>query len=766
MSFLKAQNVKGIIVDINNKPIVGVNVYLLNSKKGTLTNNNGEYNIKSTLNKDTLVASFMGYSTYKRSISFKQKTSYLKITLLEESISLDDITISSKSKGKILKEKAFEIAVLETKGLKNINTNINAVLKSISGVNIRETGGLGSDFTFSLNGLSGKQVKFFIDEIPMDNLGSSLSFNNFPTNLIERIEVYKGVVPIYLGADALGGAVNITTQQRKTNYLDVSYGIGSFNTHTASILGQYYDDGFLMKLASFYNYSDNNYKIDDVKVLDNLGNTVGTVDNIERFHDAYTSSMINFQAGIADKKNIDELLLGGTFSANEKEIQHALDPQKPYGAVVRKENVKQLSLTYKNKQFFDRKLSVKIYGSLSKRASKFIDTVSKIYYWTQAPLNMDENLPSKDRRGETGRYKSLFSLDDKLHLLNFSTNYKLEDIHSLGFNYTKSYINRTGKDPYARGRVSFKDPHIVDKHILGFSYDVKLFENNWKNSFFIKYFNLATKGILVDTFKNESDPEKYNNYSNNYDKIGYGFATTYKISNVFRVKFSSEKTYRLPEGYELFGDGAFLLPNIKLNPEESINHNLGFIVNKKINDKLQFTFDVNSYLRDAKNLIVLEAQAIFSKYLNKSETNIFGIEGSAGVKFKNWDFSLNATKQKIVAKNKKNEDVKIANIPFLFGNAKIGYRFENIFLGTNNLNLSSNIKFVDEYPLRSYVSGNPEDRFMIKSQLSQDFHIAYSFLNHYSISTSVNNIWDSKLYDNFKIQQPGRAFYLKFRYKL
>lgn len=64
--------------------------------------------------------------------------------------------------------------------------------------------------------------------------------------MAERIEVYKGVVPISLGGDALGGAVNIVTKQNMRKYIDASYSIGSFNTHKASFSGR-----FANKMATY-----------------------------------------------------------------------------------------------------------------------------------------------------------------------------------------------------------------------------------------------------------------------------------------------------------------------------------------------------------------------------------------------------------------------------------------------------------------------------------------------------------------------------------
>src|SRR5690606_35793121 len=134
----------------------------------------------------------------------------------------------------------------------------------------REQGGLGSNFNFSINGLSGKSVKYFIDGVPVEVMGSTMSLNNIPVNLSERIEVYKGVVPVHLGSDAMGGAINIITSQRQTNFLDASYSYGSFNTHRAALTGQYTHEktGLIAKASAFFNYSDNNYLMKDVEVLE------------------------------------------------------------------------------------------------------------------------------------------------------------------------------------------------------------------------------------------------------------------------------------------------------------------------------------------------------------------------------------------------------------------------------------------------------------------------------------------------------------------
>lgn len=100
---------------------------------------------------------------------------------------------------------AYNVSLVETAKLKSTTMDLSNVIDKISGVKIRSTGGVGSEANVTLNGFSGRHVKIFIDGVPMDGMSSAFGLNNIPVGLAKRVEVYKGVVPIELGGDALGG---------------------------------------------------------------------------------------------------------------------------------------------------------------------------------------------------------------------------------------------------------------------------------------------------------------------------------------------------------------------------------------------------------------------------------------------------------------------------------------------------------------------------------------------------------------------------------
>src|SRR5690606_8724379 len=108
--------------------------------------------------------------------------------------------------------------------------------------------------------MTGRSVGIFIDGIEISTYGSSFNLNSIPPALIERIEVYKGVLPAHLSGDLLGGAINIILKKGiGTNNLTLSTSYGSFNTFQSDLSGIYRNpkSGFTIKGSGFYTNTNN-----------------------------------------------------------------------------------------------------------------------------------------------------------------------------------------------------------------------------------------------------------------------------------------------------------------------------------------------------------------------------------------------------------------------------------------------------------------------------------------------------------------------------
>ena len=227
----------GKVTDDKGMPLSAVSIAIENTAMGTYTDDNGQYTLKVTIGPHTVVASSVGYQTMKKELEISHHMQ-VNFTLKESAVSLNSIEVYGKTQTQKVKEGVFAVNALDVKPIINSLNNLNDLVNRTTGIKVREEGGVGSDFDLSINGMSGNSIRYFIDGMPLDSKGSGVSLSNLPVNIIDRIEIYKGVVPANLGADALGGAINIITKQEKSNYLDASYGIGSFHTHKADLNAQ------------------------------------------------------------------------------------------------------------------------------------------------------------------------------------------------------------------------------------------------------------------------------------------------------------------------------------------------------------------------------------------------------------------------------------------------------------------------------------------------------------------------------------------------
>jgi hypothetical protein len=255
-------SVVGKVLNQNKAPVEGVLVKIKGGDEVEITNDSGEFVFNNlSEGKYILIVSKVGVNTVMKTFNLGDTSqSNLYVDVYQYSELINEVSVVEKTDQTKIKESSWSVESIAVNNLKNSTLDVNTVLSSSSGINLRENGGVGSEFNFSLNGLNDYRVRFFIDEVPIDYLGEAFRLNNLPVNLVERVDVYKGVVPVELGADALGGAVNLITSNSKKSYLDLSYSLGSFNTQHFTLNSQYRNpkNGFTIKPRAFLNYSANN----------------------------------------------------------------------------------------------------------------------------------------------------------------------------------------------------------------------------------------------------------------------------------------------------------------------------------------------------------------------------------------------------------------------------------------------------------------------------------------------------------------------------
>jgi len=757
----------GIILGNDSQPVEGVSVALKGTAYSTLTNEKGEYEILAEPQNYILSIAYIGYKPKQIKINLKEADQTIPtVTIEEDMAALDEVQVKGKSKVQRVKEEAFNITAVDLKQLYNTSADLNQVLNRTTGVRVRETGGMGSAFNFSLNGFSGDQVKFFMDGIPLDNYGPSFTLNNIPTNMAERIDVYKGVVPIELGGDALGGAVNIVTNKSVRRYIDASYSYGSFNTHKAAVNTRFTSkNGFVTNINAFLNYSDNSYKV-EAQVPDPVSGLFGPLEKLKHFHDGYKQATVIAEVGVKDKKYADYLLVGVTGSANKKQIQQGPTMFRVVGDAFEDSQNFVSSLKYKKSNLFTKGLTATWAASYNIAEERKVDTSSRRFTWR----GVRTDVPAYSSAGEINTVKTLMVYDVKSLQSNANLKYELNENNSFALNYTYVGYKRTEDNEYITTDKPTKP--FLNKNILGFSYSLSALEKRLSFTAFGKMLDL--KGEVI-TNPGTTSEQKVNPSFNNF---GYGTAAAYfLIPEEFQVKASFEHAYRMPSALQLLGDGLRVSPSPNLQPESSDNLNFGLSY-KKAFTVHSFGVEGNFIYRRANDFIQDrqdQSNPSKSKAVNFKNIQVSGFDGVVHYGYKDWlVFDINATYQKTLNKdatvspgtNQINYlyNKQLANVPIFYGNANVGFNFKKIKFDDDFLTINLLTNYSSSYYLRNPNLGETGKK-EIPEQLFYSASIAYSLKNgRYNIAVECFDITDVKLYDYFNVQKPGRSFTLKLRY--
>lgn len=195
------------------------------------------------------------------------------------------VVVFGKTKAQVIRESPEAVSVINAKELQGRSISLETILNKTIGLKVGQSGGLGSSSRIIVHGLEGNRIQILWDGIPMSTSDGTFSLDEIPIDIIERIEVYKSIIPARFGCDGLGGAVNIVTKEFCTDYLDASYELGSYRTHKGSVFSRknFPKSGILLGAGGYYTSAKNDYSF-RVPERENL--------LVKRDHDRFRSYML------------------------------------------------------------------------------------------------------------------------------------------------------------------------------------------------------------------------------------------------------------------------------------------------------------------------------------------------------------------------------------------------------------------------------------------------------------------------------------------
>lgn len=759
--------ISGKILSTEKETVDFATVYLKGTNYGGTTNREGIYHLKAPAGNYTLVVSAIGYKTVERAVKLAAgERTKQNITITPQVEELDEVVVVSNGISR-LKRSAFNAIAVDTKELQNSNKNLSDALSKAPGMKLREAGGVGSDMQLMLDGFSGKHVKVFIDGVPQEGVGSSFALNNIPVNFAERIEVYKGVVPVGFGTDAIGGVVNIVTNKKRRNwFLDASYSYGSFNTHKSYVnFGQTFENGFTYEINAFQNYSDNDYKVDaPVKDFETGRLDPDDKERVKRFNDTYHNEAVVGKIGLVDKSWADRLMFGFTYSNMYQEIQTGVRQKTVYGEKHRKGHSLMPSLEYGKRDLFTPGLDVALTINYNKNQTTNVDTSTYEYNWRGEKHLMNS-------RGEQS-YQHTRS-DNNNWNGTMTANYRIGKAHMFTFNHVINTFRRSNTSLLTNEEQTEAIDKETRKNISGLSYRLMPSEN-WNFSVFGKYYNQYVAGPMATT----SNQDEFVRTSHNVSSMGYGAAGTYFVLPGLQAKLSYEKAYRLPTIEEMFGNEDLEQGDVSIRPENSDNVNLNISYNNMFGKHTVYVEggviyrNTKDYIQ--RNITDLSGGKEAATYVNYGKVLTKGFNISARYNFSNWlslggnftQMNVRDNQKTAIGSGANNIAYKerMPNLPYRFADSDVTYFWRNLWKKGNTLSVTYDNQYLHSFTYYSSIIGSNKGEYVVPSQFSHNLSLSYSMQNgRYNISFECRNFTDEKLYDNFSLQRAGRAFYGKVR---
>lgn len=758
--------ISGKVLSTDGEPIDFATVFLKGTSYTCSTDEKGLYHLSAPAGDYTIVYTSVGFDKKEFKVNLKAGERDKMVVKLKPSTNLGEVIVVGNQLSKV-KNSAFNATAINTRELTNTTKTLSEALAKAPGMKIRESGGVGSDMAVTMDGFSGKHVKVFIDGVPQEGVGSSFGLNNIPVNFADRIEIYRGVVPVGFGADAIGGIINIVTPRRQRKwFIDASYSYGSFNTHKSYVnFGQTLRNGFKYEINAFQNYSDNNYKV-DVPVEDF---TTGSLDTktlyrVNRFNDKYHNEAVMAKLGFVNKSWADRILMGINYSHMYQEVQTGVRQKIVFGQKHRHGNTLMGSLEYSKRNLLTQGIDVSFNANYNRNLNTNVDTAAVRYNW------LGETIPISSPGEQSNQ---LSEACNNNWTATFTANYRLGRHHMFTLNNVFNTFNRSNRNLLTTPPSEDEFAKVTSKNIVGLSYRYTPVRQVSLSAFGKQYHQYVSGPVTTTSAQDE-----YTVASRTVDYLGYGVAGTWFMPLGFQLKASYEKAYRLPTIEEIFGDEDLEMGEMDIKPESSNNINLNLSYDATFGSHTVYVEsgliyrDTRDYIQ--RNIASLSGGKFAATYINYGKVKTTGVNVSARYSFSKWvSLGGNLTYMNVRDKCRTMPNTTAANLsygqrmpnlPYFFADSDINFYWLGLGRKTNTLTVTYDNQYTRKFCYYSSIIGSNSDEYMIPDQFAHNLTFTYSIRSgRYNISLECRNFTDAKLYDNFSLQKAGRAFYGKFR---
>ncbi|HTN34627.1 MAG TPA: TonB-dependent receptor [Marinobacter sp.] len=485
------------------------------------------------------------------------------------------------------------VRIIPRSEFKNRTVNLSDVLNDQAGVQIRQSGGLGSYSSVSLRGSNARQVQVVVDGMLLnDPVTGGVDMGKLGLHDIGRIQVYPGGAPAQFAQVGIGGVVVMETLGKDLeDTTRINAGAGSFDTYKMGLFnsGSHNDVYYWVSLDR--QSSNNDFKYPNSRKWYNPNDGAITKRRNADFEQHAASTKLGWE--INNTSKLDALI---QYSDNEQNIPSIQNWQNNK-AFLTNETLR-TQLHYQQRGWMD--------GQIHS---------SHRLIWT------DTSERYNNRTGLVGLGTTdVFTDTDQLGLVNTLT-------WLLGNHTLSATIDVAQYDYKQHDKLDTELPDERERLQIAsvLSHEWLSTNNQWRSQVSLRQYRIdddSDQALSSGTITKASSTDRYNSWQLG---LSHYFANSWKISA------GLARQVRIPTLQELYGRQGLFVGNDKLEAEESLNYEASLRT-----DQGWGHIETTGYFRrlDPAVVATFNAQGI-GRYTNLA-ADIYGVEIDALLRLQHW----------------------------------------------------------------------------------------------------------------------------------
>lgn len=309
---LEAQTItlKGRVVDEKHEPVAGATIWLEYTHINTVSDRDGAF-VLSNIPKEALLqvkAKAIGYQSARLVVDNSNKLP-LVVVLRPSPLKLDEVVVTGTGTRHLLKNSPVDVDVFTQKELKSINAySFESAMMALSpNISFAPTV-MGSNL--QINGLNNSYILVLVDGKRLaGDMGGNTDLARINMNNIKRIEVQRGAASSLYGSEAMGGVINIITDQHKqpvfTRYAARYAGERQLRQNLTTEVNL----GIVQYSANWQRMQTPGWQLSDLEI-NSRGDTVSTV---KKAQNRFYSDVLEQKLMLIPDKNFSVYLQGTIF---------------------------------------------------------------------------------------------------------------------------------------------------------------------------------------------------------------------------------------------------------------------------------------------------------------------------------------------------------------------------------------------------------------------------------------------------------------------